>query len=363
MSKRIGILGGKMNKCIDILGRKIGIGCPTYIISELSANHLHDLDLALKVVEESAKAGVDAIKVQTLTPDTMTIDCEKPDFIVNDGTLWDGKKLYDLYSDTPLPYQWHEPIFKKCEELGLHYFSTPYDISALEFLDKFDLPAYKVSSFEINDLPLIREIARRGKPIIISTGIADITEIHEAVQMCLSVGNDQIALLKCTSSYPAPYDSMNLLSIPNIRDTFNVVAGLSDHSLGIEVPIASVVLGASIIEKHVTIDRNLGGPDSEFSLEPDELKQMVTSIRNVEKALGKVSYEVSEQVKRNKKRFGRSLYIVEDIKKGEQLSDKNMRSIRPGFGLSPKHYDAMINKKVNRDVEKGTPLSWEIIDA
>jgi pseudaminic acid synthase len=350
-----------MNKFIKILNKTIGSGNPTYIISELSANHLHNLDYALKIVEASALAGVDAVKVQTLTPDTMTIDSDKPDFIVNGGTLWDGRKLYDLYSETPLPYEWHEPIFNKCKELGLHYFSTPYDVTSLKFLDQFDLPAFKISSFEIHDIPLIREVAKRGKPIIISTGIAEINDINEAVIACESVGNDQIALLKCTSAYPAPYKQMNLATIPNLRETFNVVTGLSDHSQGIEVSIASVAIGASIIEKHVTLDRSLGGPDAEFSLEPHELVKLVSSIRNVEQAIGNISYEISNKTKNNRERFGRSLYFVEDIKKGELITNINMRSIRPGFGLSPKYYDDVLGKRALVDIEKATAVTWNLI--
>lgn len=350
------------NRYITILNRKIGGGYPTYIIAELSANHLHDLSVALEIVQLSAEAGVDAIKVQTLTPDTMTIDCSTPDFIVGGNTLWDGKKLYDLYSDTPLPYEWHEPIFNKCMELGLHCFSTPYDKSSLEFLDRFNLPAFKVSSFEIQDIPLIREIAKRQKPIIMSTGIADIHDIHEAVLACRLVGNNQIALLKCTSSYPAPFEHMNLSTIPNIKETFDVVVGLSDHTLGQEVPIASVVLGASIVEKHVTLDRASGGPDSAFSIEPKELQEMVSSIRNVEKAIGEVTYKISEKTKEAKKRFGRSLYFVENIKKGGIITSENMRSIRPGFGISPKHYDAIIGKRVSKDIVKGTAVSWNLLN-
>lgn len=350
-----------MSKCIKIADKIIGDGYPTYIISELSANHLNNLDIALKVVEASVAAGADAIKIQTLTPDTMTIDCDAQDFIVNDGTLWDGRKLYDLYSETPLPYEWHKPIFERCDELGITCFSTPYDISALEFLDQFDPPAYKISSFEINDILLIKEVAKRNKPMIISTGIAGICDISDALEACYSVGNKQVALLKCTSAYPAPYGAMNLATIRNIKETFNVVSGLSDHTLGIEVPIAAVALGASIIEKHVTLDRHLGGVDAPFSLEPKELTEMVNAIRNIQLAIGKIDYSILEKAAMSKLRFGRSLYFVEDIKKGDEITTENMRSIRPGFGLPPKYFDQIIGKTVLSNISRGTAVSWELI--
>lgn len=351
-----------MNKTIEIAGRKIGLDFPVYIISELSANHLHNLDYALEIVDASARAGVDAIKIQTLTPDTMTIDSEQPDFIVDDGTPWDGRKLYDLYSETPLPYEWHQPIFDRAKKHSLHCFSTPYDITALEFLEQFDMPAYKVSSFEIHDIPLIKAIAKKDKPIIISTGIAEIKHIQEAVDACLEEGNDQIVLLKCTSAYPAPYNSMNLKTIQNLKETFPVVSGLSDHTLGIEVAIASVALGASIIEKHVTLDRAFGGPDSEFSLEPAELKKMVESIRNIEKAIGTISYSVSEKTIISRRRFGRSLYFVADIRKDEVITSKHIRSIRPGFGISPKFYDYVLGKKAAKDISRGTSVQWDLLN-
>lgn len=351
------------NKFIEIAGKKIGVTRPSYIISEISANHRHDLDVALKIIEESANAGADAIKIQTLTPDTMTINSSSKDFIVNDGTLWDGRKLYDLYSETPLPYEWHKPIFDKCSELGIACFSTPYDISALEFLDQFDMPAIKIASFEIQDIPLITEAAKRQKPMILSTGISELVDIQRAVSACHSAGNDKIILLKCTSAYPAPYSSMNLLTIPNLRDTFECVAGLSDHSLGIEIPIAAVSLGASVIEKHVTLDRSLGGPDSEFSLEPDELCMMVNSIRNVEAAIGKIDYSISEQTLLNRKRFGRSLYFVRELRKGEVITAEHIRSIRPGFGLHPRHFERVIGMKAATNIPEATAVSWELINA
>lgn len=351
-----------MSRSFKIGKKNIGSGYPAYLISEISANHLQNLDYALKLVEVSAKAGVDAIKIQTLTADTMTIDCNAPDFVVNDGSVWDGRKLYELYSETPLPYDWHQPIIELASKLGIDCFSTPYDITALDFLDQFDMPAYKVSSFEILDIPLIKAIARKGKPIIISTGIAELPDIQEAITTCLTEGNNQIALLKCTSAYPAPYKLMNLKTIPDLKEKFDVVVGLSDHTLGIEVPIASVVLGASIIEKHVTLDRSLGGPDSGFSLEPAELEQMVQSIKNVEAAYGKTTYNLNEQTKKYRLRFGRSLYFVKDIKKGEKITNDNIRSIRPGFGLSPKYMEKIVGKTVKENIKRGTATAWNLIN-
>ncbi|NHI01614.1 pseudaminic acid synthase [Oceanimonas sp. MB9] len=351
-----------MSNSFDIANRKVGEGEPVYIISELSANHLHNLDYALKIVEISAACGVDAIKIQTLTADTMTINCDKPEFIAGGGTIWDGRKLYDLYSETPLPYEWHDKIFNRAQELGIDCFSTPYDLTALEFLDQFDMPAYKVSSFEIADIPLIEAIAKKGKPVIISTGIAELKDIQEAVDACYRQGNNQVALLKCTSAYPAPYSSLNLKTIPNLKNTFGVVSGLSDHTLGIEVPVAAVALGASIVEKHVTLDRSLGGPDAEFSLEPDELKQMVNSIRNIEQALGKVSYSISDRIRENRIRFGRSLYFVRDIEKGQIISKEDVRSIRPGYGLPPKYMNDIVGKKATKNIERGTAVKWSFVN-
>jgi pseudaminic acid synthase len=292
----------------------------------------------------------------------MTIDCNKPDFIVSGGTPWDGRKLYDLYSETPLPYEWHGAIIERCKSKGLMCFSTPYDITALEFLDRFELPALKVSSFEIMDIPLIREIAARGLPVIISTGIATLTDIERAVNACLRESNDQIALLKCTSAYPASYNSMNLMTIPNLAETFGTVVGVSDHTLGSEVPVASVALGAKIIEKHFTLDRSLGGPDSGFSLEPHELADMVRKVRNTEEALGRVDYSLSESKKRSRESFGRSLYFVEDVSAGTIVSFSNVRSIRPGKGLSPMYLEEVVGKVVRKDITKGTPVSFTLLE-
>ena len=346
---------------MKIVTKKIGENHPCFIIAELSANHLHNLDIALQTVEAAANAGVDAFKIQTLTADTMTIDCDNEYFTINKGTLWDGRTLYDLYSETPLPYEWHQPIIDKCIELGLIWFSTPYDKTATDFLETLNPPAYKIASFEITDIPLIQYVASKGKPIIISTGIATKEEIDDAVFACKKSGNDQIALLKCTSAYPAPYDEINLRMIEEYKNEYGVISGLSDHTLGTEVPVASVALGASIIEKHMILDRNLGGPDAAFSLEPHEFKTLVQQVRNVEKAVGTVTYELTDKVKANRM-FARSLFVVKDIKKGEAFSENSVRSIRPGDGLPPKHYNGVIGKLATTDIERGTPLNENHIE-
>lgn len=347
-------------KSITIDSRKIGESEPCFIIAELSANHLKDYDTAMKTLEAAADAGVDAFKIQTLTPDTMTIDCDNEYFTINKGTLWDGRTLYDLYSETPLPYEWHKPIIKKCKEMGLIWFSTPYDKSATDFLESFDPPAYKVASFEVTDVPLIEYIASKGKPVIISTGIAREEEIEDALEACRRVGNEQIALLKCTSAYPAPFDEINLKTLNHYQQRFDVVSGLSDHTLGTEVPVASVAIGGSIIEKHLILSRELGGPDAAFSLEPDEFKRLVDQVRNVEKALGSVTYELTEKVKANRM-FARSLFVVADVQAGEILTEDNVRSIRPGYGMAPKFLDQILGKKAVQNVERGTPLKKEHI--
>jgi pseudaminic acid synthase len=268
--------------------------------------------------------------------------------------------LYDLYSETPLPYEWHQPIIDKCKELGLIWFSTPYDKTATDFLEQFDPPAYKIASFEITDVPLIEYVASKGKPVIISTGIATKEEIEDALAACKRAGNNEIALLKCTSAYPAPYEEINLRTIEDYKKRYNVVSGLSDHTLGTEVPIASVAVGGSIIEKHLILDRDLGGPDAKFSLEPQEFKTLVHSVRNVEKALGTVQYELTKKAKESRM-FARSLFVVEDIEAGGIFTESNIRSIRPGYGMPPKYLGDILGKKASRSIERGTPLQKELI--
>lgn len=342
--------------------RKIGQDSNVFIIAELSANHNGSFDTAAKTLEAMKKSGADAVKLQTYTPDTMTIECTNDYFKINKGTLWDGKTLYELYKEAYMPWEWQPKLQKIARELDLICFSTPFDNSAVDFLEQMDVPLYKIASFEITDIPLIKYVASKGKPIIMSIGIAEFDEIQEAVHACREAGNNQLALLKCTSSYPAPVEEANLLTIPDIQKTFNVVPGLSDHTLGINISIASVALGAKIIERHFILDRKLGGPDASFSLEPEEFKKMVDGIREVEKGLGKVSYEISERTKPNRE-FVRSLFVVEDIQKGETFTGKNVRSIRPGFGLPPKYIDDIVGKKAVCDIKRGTPLQWEQIES
>lgn len=341
--------------------KEIGENKPTFIIAELSANHMNDFDIAVKTIEAMAEAGADAVKFQTFTPDTITIDCDNEYFQIKQGTVWDGQVLHELYEDAYMPWDWQPKLKKIAEDWGLIVFSSPFDKTSVDFLEDMDVPAYKIASFEITDIPLIEYVASKGKPIIISTGIASLEDIELAVKTCLEEDNDKIALLKCTSSYPAPLEEINLNTIPDIKDKFGVVVGLSDHTLGGEVSTAAVALGAKIIEKHFILDRNMGGPDSDFSMEPSEFKQMVDSIRNVEKALGTVSYELSDKVKANRE-FSRSLFVVEDMKKGDIITEDNVRSIRPGFGLHPKYLNKILGKKVNKDLDKGIPFDLKYID-
>ena len=340
--------------------KEVGDNQPVFIIAELSANHMNDFDIAVKTIEAMAEAGADAVKFQTFTPDTITLDCDNDYFQIKQGTVWDGQVLYNLYEDAYMPWDWQPKLKKIAEDLGLIVFSSPFDKTSVDFLEDMDVTAYKIASFEITDIPLIEYVASKGKPIIISTGIADLEDIELAVQTCLDAGNDQIALLKCTSSYPAPLEEINLNTIPDIKEKFDVIVGLSDHTLGGEVSTASIALGAKIIEKHFILDRNMGGPDSEFSMEPNEFKQMVDSIRNVEKALGTVSYDLSDKMKSNRE-FSRSLFVIEDMKEGDIITENNVRSIRPGFGLHPKYLNEILGKKVNKDLEKGTPLDLSYV--
>ncbi|MCX6262856.1 MAG: pseudaminic acid synthase [Bacteroidia bacterium] len=314
-----------------------------------------------KTIKAMKEAGADAVKVQTLTPDTMTINCDNDYFKINSGTPWDGKTLYELYSETQLPWEWHAKIQEYADELGLIFFSTPYDKTAVDFLESIEVPAYKIASFEIMDIPLIEYVASKGKPVFVSTGMAGLSDIDEAVRTCRRMSNNQIVLLKCTSAYPAPFDEANLRTIPNMAEVFKTVVGLSDHTMGISVPIAAVVLGAKVIEKHFILDRNLGGPDAQFSMEPNEFKQMVQSIREVEQAIGGISYDLSSKIKSNRI-FLRSLFVVEDIKKGKVFNESIIKSIRPGFGLHPKHLHQFIGKKARRDIKRGEPLSWGMLE-
>lgn len=327
-----------------------------FIIAELSANHNQNFDLAVKTIKAMKEAGADAVKLQTYTPNTITIDCDNEYFQIKEG-LWKGKTLYQLYQEAYTPWEWQPKLKKIAEDLGLICFSSAFDKTSVDFLEKMNVPNYKVASFEITDIPLIEYIASKGKPVIISTGISTLSDIEEAVNACKRMGNDQIALLKCTSAYPAPIEDANLLTIPNMKETFGTVVGLSDHTLGSSVAVASVALGAMIIEKHFILDRNFGGPDAAFSMEPEEFKQMVKSIREVEKALGKITYDLTEKQKKSRE-LSRSLFVVKDIKKGEVFTEDNVRSIRPGYGLHPKYYYEVLGKRVKYNIPKGTPLSF-----
>lgn len=332
----------------------------TFIIAEISANHNHNIEIAKKMISEAKKAGADAVKLQTYTADTLTLDCHNEFFQINQGTVWDGTTLYKLYQEAYTPWEWHKELMEVAKKEDIICFSSPFDKSAVDFLEELDVPAYKVASFEITDISLIKYIAEKGKPIIISTGVATIQEIQDAVNICKSVGNEQIILLKCTSAYPAKLEDVNLNTIPNMSETFDVICGLSDHTLGTTVPVGAVAIGAKVIEKHFILDRSMGGPDSAFSLNIDEFAEMVSNVRDIEKALGKVTYSLNEKSFKNRE-FCRSLFISNDIKKGEIFTEDNIRSVRPGFGLHPKYIDDVIGKECTENLTKGTPLKWKYI--
>ncbi len=349
-----------MNSQVKIAERIIGAGQAVYIIAELSANHGQDYEEAVRIIHAAKEAGADAVKLQTYTPDTLTIDCDKPDFKIGKGTIWEGKNLYQLYGEAYTPWDWQPKLKVEAERLGLHCFSSPFDPTAVNFLETMHVPAHKIASFELVDIPLIRKVARTGKPVIMSTGMATLAEIEEAVAAVRDEGNDQIALLKCTSAYPSDPADMNLRTISDMMAQFGVPVGLSDHTLGIAVPVAAVALGACVIEKHLTIDRSVPGPDSAFSLEPSEFKEMIDAVRTVERALGRVSYEISAKEQASKV-FRRSLYAVQDIKRGERFTEQNVRSIRPSYGLPPKCLDQVLSRKAGRDLMRGEPLTMESV--
>ena len=326
-----------------------------FIIAELSANHNGSIDTAIETIRAAKRAGADAIKFQTYTADTLTIDSKKSDFIINNGSLWDGKNFYELYQEAFTPWEWHAKLFEVAKEEGLVCFSSPFDKTAVDFLEDLEVPCYKIASFEITDIPLIEYIASKGKPIILSTGIATLDDIELALKTIRSNGDNEIALLKCTSSYPAPLNEANLVMIQDFKNRFGVISGLSDHTLGTTSAVVASCLGAKIIEKHFILDRSIGGPDASFSLDEKEFTQMVQEVRDAEKAIGKVSYELTEK-QQSGKAFSRSLYVVKDIKKGEQFTEENIRSIRPGFGLHPKYYKDIIGTSANQNFETGDRL-------
>ena len=337
-----------------------GLGGSVYTIAEISANHNQNYDEAVRLLRAAKDAGADAVKLQTYTPDTLTIDSDKEYFRIGEGTLWEGRNLYDLYSEAYTPWEWYPKLKQVASDLKMDIFSTAFDPTAVDFLEEMNVPVHKVASFEIVDIPLIEKMARTGKPLIISTGMATLGEIEEAVLAARKAGASEIALLKCTSAYPAPPEEMNLQTIPHLSEAFGVPVGISDHTLGIEVPIAAIALGACIVEKHFTLSRSFPGPDSAFSLEPHEFKAMVGAIRAAEKALGEVHYGVSEEEAKSRI-FRRSLFVVKDVKAGEIFTEENVRSIRPGYGLHPRHLRQILGSRAAVDVERGTPLKWEMV--
>jgi pseudaminic acid synthase len=331
-----------------------------FIIAELSANHNGDLEIAIETIRAAKRAGADAIKLQTYTADTITLDCDNEDFIIKGGTLWDGKTLHGLYKEAFTPWEWHEELFRVAKEEGFVCFSSPFDFTAVDFLEQFDVPIYKIASFEITDIPLIEYTASKGKPMIMSTGIATYEDIQLAVDTCRAVGNNDITILKCTSAYPAPIEEANLIMMQQFAKDFDVKVGLSDHTLGITLPVAATMLGASVIEKHFILDKSIGGPDASFSLDEAEFTQMVKAVRGAQKAIGKVSYELTEKQKSGKQ-FSRSLYVSKDVNKGDVITKENVRSVRPGYGLHPKHLKDILGKIFKSDIEKGTAFSLDMI--
>ncbi len=349
------------NNYIAINNRRIGPGYPVYIVAEMSANHKQDFDLAVKIIEAAKEAGADAIKLQTFTPETHTIDSNKEYFRVPSGTLWDNRTLFDLYREVYMPWEWQPMLKDIAEKLDLDFFSAAVDQTSVAFLEDMDVPVHKVTSFEIVDLALIEQMAKTGKPLIISTGMCTLAEIDEAVRTARIAGARQIALLKCNSAYPAPPEEMNLKTIPHLSDAFQVPVGISDHTLGIAIPITAVALGASIVEKHFTLSRSIMCADSAFSIEPHEFKTMVQSIRTAEKAVGAVCYGVNRQESKSLT-FRRSLFVVRNVKAGENFTTENIRSIRPGHGLHPRYLKEILGRRASLDIEYGTPLDWKYVE-
>ena len=350
-----------MKKEFKIGNRMVGEGHPTFIVAEMSANHLMNYDRAVQIIHAAKEAGADAVKLQTYTPDTITLDCENQYFQITQGTIWDGTSLHKLYETAYTPWEWQPKLMKIANDLGMECFSSPFDPTAVDFMTQMQMPAYKIASFEINDIPLIRKIAKLHKPMIFATGVAYLEDIERALAVCREEGNDQVVLLKCTSAYPSPYEDRNLKVIPNMAQVFECLTGLSDHSMGTAAAVASVALGGHMVEKHLTLSRADGGPDGAFSMEPAEFKKMVDDIRIVEKALGKVTYELTEKQKRSRE-DSRSLFVVKDMKEGEEFTPENVRSVRPAFGMHTMYYEEILGRKAKQDLAKGTPLDWKYID-
>jgi pseudaminic acid synthase len=349
-----------VNERFEIAGRHIAPHGPVYVIAELSANHNQDYDQAVRIIHAAKDSGADAVKLQTYTPDTITLRSDREEFKIGGGTLWDGRTLYELYGEAYTPWEWQPKLKQVADSLGMQLFSSPFDSTAVDFLEKMDVPAYKLASFELVDLPLIQRMASTGKPLIVSTGMATLEEIGEALQTARQAGASQIALLKCTSAYPAAPEEMNLRTIPELARRFALPVGLSDHTMGIAAPVAAVALGACIIEKHITLSRSLKGPDSAFSLEPQEFKAMVEAVRTAEKSLGEVCFGPSSR-EESSRIFRRSLFAVQDVKQGEVFTAANVRSIRPGHGLHTRYLTQVLGQRAARDIERGTPLHWDLV--
>lgn len=350
-----------MDREIRIGSKIISQDSPTFIVAEMSGNHNMDFDRAVEILKAAREAGADAVKIRIYTADTITLDCDDPCFQITQGTLWDGITLHKLYQTAYTPWEWQPRLKKMAEEMGLLLFSSPFDFSSVDFLEEMDVPAYKIASFEITDIPLIRKVARLGKPVILATGIARLADIELAVQTCREEGNEQVILLKCCSAYPTPYEDVNLRAIPNLAETFQCLAGLSDHTMGTAVAAGAVALGAKMVEKHMTLCRSDGGPDAAFSMEPQEFKEMVDNIRILEKALGKVTYDLSDKQARERE-HSRSLFVAQDMKAGDVFTPENLRSVRPADGLHTKYYEQLLGRRITRDAKKGTPMAWSLVE-
>lgn len=349
-----------MKQSIKIGSKLISENSPCYIVAEMSGNHNMDFERAKEIIYRAYKAGADAVKIQTYTADTITLDCDNEYFQIKHGTLWDGDTLYSLYQKAYTPWEWQQELFTYAQKLGIELFSSPFDSSAVNFLETIGVQAYKVASFEINDIPLLRKIARTGKPIILATGIAELADIERAVRTCATEGNEQIILLKCTSAYPTPYDEVNINMLKTLRDTFGCIVGISDHTFGSTVPILSIGMGGKMIEKHVTLKRTDGGTDSQFSMEMEEFEDMCKQVRIAEQAMGTKMYHLTNSQKMER-HFSRSLFVAEDMELGDIITEKNVRSVRPADGMHTMYYDDILGKKVNQKLKKGTPMDWKYI--